>query len=133
VSDVPARLDSASHADNSAKKASFTARLYSHDARLWHFSDLARCVTETAPGARAACRAGFFVARPRLRPRGGGFLMFAEKQEKTGKYRRQHSHAFPKRRKRNPAGRRVCMRSLEKAGRKLRRVLKSSSHSHPAR
>src|SRR5262249_37709075 len=41
VSDVPARLASASHADNSAKKASFTARLYSHDARLWHSSDLA--------------------------------------------------------------------------------------------
>jgi hypothetical protein len=27
----------------------------------------------------------------------GGFLMFAEKQEKTGKYRREHSHSRPAR------------------------------------
>jgi hypothetical protein len=40
--------------------------------------------TETAPGARAACRAGFFVARPRLRPRAAGFSFFAKKQENTG-------------------------------------------------
>jgi hypothetical protein len=37
VSDVPSRPAWASHADNSAKKASFTPRLYSHNVRLWHF------------------------------------------------------------------------------------------------
>src|SRR5262245_13983191 len=34
VSDVPSRPAWASHADNSAKKASFTPRLYSHNVRL---------------------------------------------------------------------------------------------------
>jgi hypothetical protein len=40
--------------------------------------------TETTPGARAACRAGFFVARAVRAAARGGFLVFAEK---TGKYR----------------------------------------------
>jgi hypothetical protein len=40
--------------------------------------------TETTPGARAACRAGFFVARAARAAARGGFLVFAEK---TGKYR----------------------------------------------
>jgi hypothetical protein len=40
--------------------------------------------TETTPGARAACRAGVFVARAARAAAHGGFLVFAEK---TGKYR----------------------------------------------
>src|SRR5262245_19236178 len=36
VSDAPARPAWVSHSDNSAKKASFTPRLYSHNGRLWH-------------------------------------------------------------------------------------------------
>jgi hypothetical protein len=40
--------------------------------------------TETTSGARAACRAGFFVARAARAAARGGFLVFAEK---TGKYR----------------------------------------------
>src|SRR5262245_44522887 len=52
--------------------------------------------TETTPGARAACRAGFFVARPRLRPRAAGFSFFAKKQENTG----EDSHALSTRPKR---------------------------------
>src|SRR6516225_7949923 len=52
--------------------------------------------TETTPGARAACRAGFFVARPCLRPRAAGFSFFAKKQENTG----EDSHALSTRPKR---------------------------------
>src|SRR5215831_17516926 len=48
--------------------------------------------TETTPGARAACRAGFFVARA-ARAAARGFLVFAEK---TGKYRGDQSHAVSK-------------------------------------
>jgi hypothetical protein len=59
--------------------------------------------------------------------------MFAKKQEKTGKYRRQPSHAFPKRRKRNPAGRPRLYAFAGKGRAKAEAVLKSSSHSHPAR
>src|SRR5262249_55825237 len=49
--------------------------------------------TETTPGARAACRAGFFVARAACAAARGGFHMFAEK---TGKYRGEQSHAVSK-------------------------------------
>src|SRR6266446_2166630 len=52
--------------------------------------------TETTPEARAACRAGFFVARTRARPRPAGLRVFAKKQGNTG----DHSHAVSKRRKR---------------------------------
>src|SRR5262249_5486547 len=38
--------------------------------------------TETTPGARAACRAGFFVARAARAAARGGFLVFAEKNRK---------------------------------------------------
>src|SRR6516164_8548095 len=47
--------------------------------------------TETTPGARAACRAGFFVARAARAAARGGFLVFAEK---TGKYRRSKPCRF---------------------------------------
>src|SRR5262244_4163230 len=49
--------------------------------------------TETTPGARAACRAGFFVARAARAAARGGFHVFAEK---TGKYRGDQSHAVSK-------------------------------------
>src|SRR5262249_397310 len=49
--------------------------------------------TETTPGARAACRAGFFVARAARAAARGGFRVFAEK---TGKYRGDQSHAVSK-------------------------------------
>src|SRR5262249_22882343 len=49
--------------------------------------------TETTLGARAACRAGFFVARAARAAARGGFLVFAEK---TGKYRGDQSHAVSK-------------------------------------
>src|SRR5262249_33021792 len=49
--------------------------------------------TETTPGARAACRAGFFVARAAHAAARGGFRVFAEK---TGKYRGEQSHAVSK-------------------------------------
>src|SRR5262249_511119 len=39
--------------------------------------------TETTPEARAACHAGFFVARAAPAAARGGFLVFAEKQENT--------------------------------------------------
>jgi len=37
--------------------------------------------TETTPEARAACRAGFFVARARLRPRAAGFACLQKNRE----------------------------------------------------
>src|SRR5262245_45095357 len=40
VSDVPARPAWVSHSDNSAKEASFTPRLYSHNARFWHLASI---------------------------------------------------------------------------------------------
>jgi hypothetical protein len=46
--------------------------------------------TETTPGARAACRAGFFVARAARAAARGGFLVFAEK---TGKYRGSRNYS----------------------------------------
>src|SRR5215831_7837877 len=49
--------------------------------------------TETTLGARAACRAGFFVARAARAAARGGFLVLAEK---TGKYRGDQSHAVSK-------------------------------------
>src|SRR5262249_58235693 len=38
--------------------------------------------TETTPGARAACRAGFFVARAARAAARGGFLVFCRKNRK---------------------------------------------------
>src|SRR4029077_18416482 len=61
--------------------------------------------TETAPRARAACRAGFFVARPRLRPRAAGFSCLRKnrkKQEKTGE---NTAMRFQKGESGNPTGR----------------------------
>jgi hypothetical protein len=59
--------------------------------------------TETTPGARAACRAGFFVARAARAAARGGFLVFAEK---TGKYREEtKAMPFQKGQSGNPAGR----------------------------
>jgi Family of unknown function (DUF5681) len=52
--------------------------------------------------ARAACRAGFFVARPRLAAAHGGFLVFRKKQENTG---RKAAMRFQKGECGNPTGR----------------------------
>src|SRR4051812_46470926 len=49
TSDVPARPASVSHADNSAKKASFMSRLYSHDVRLSHKREVLRRPQNTDP------------------------------------------------------------------------------------
>jgi Family of unknown function (DUF5681) len=58
--------------------------------------------TETTPGARAACRAGFFVARAARAAARGGFLVFAEKQENTEEIK---AMPFQKGQSGNPAGR----------------------------
>jgi Family of unknown function (DUF5681) len=58
--------------------------------------------TETTPGARAACRAGFFVARAARAAARGGFLVFAEKQENTEEIK---AMPFQKSQSGNPAGR----------------------------
>src|SRR5262249_1027679 len=50
VSGVPERPASASHADNSAKKASFTPRLYSHNVRLWQSAPKARITNRLPSG-----------------------------------------------------------------------------------
>src|SRR5260370_21904400 len=55
-----------------------------------------KILIETTPGARAACRAGFFVARATRAAARGGFLVFAKKQGNTG----DPSHAVSKRPKR---------------------------------
>jgi hypothetical protein len=55
--------------------------------------------TETTPKTRAACRAGFFVARPRAAARG---VVFAKKQENTGG---KTTMRFQKGQSGNPAGR----------------------------
>jgi Family of unknown function (DUF5681) len=57
--------------------------------------------TETTPGARAACRAGFFVARSRAGAR-GGFLVLQKKQENTEEIK---AMPFQKGQSGNPAGR----------------------------
>src|SRR5262249_49284801 len=58
--------------------------------------------TETTLGARAACRAGFFVARAARAAARGGFLVFAEKQENTEETK---AMPFQKGQSGNPAGR----------------------------
>src|SRR5262249_43177270 len=45
--------------------------------------------TETTPGARAACRAGFFVARAARAAARGGFLVFCRKNRKIQRRSRQ--------------------------------------------
>jgi hypothetical protein len=58
--------------------------------------------TETTPGAWAACRAGFFVARAAPAAARRGFLVFAEKQENTEETK---AMPFQKGQSGNPAGR----------------------------
>jgi hypothetical protein len=58
--------------------------------------------TETTPEARAACRAGFFVARAARAAARGGFRVFAEKQENTEETK---AMPFQKGESGNPAGR----------------------------
>jgi len=59
--------------------------------------------SETAPGARAGCRAGFFVARAARAAARGGFLVFCKKnQENTEEIK---AMPFQKGQSGNPAGR----------------------------
>jgi len=58
--------------------------------------------TETTPGARAACRAGFFVARSRVRARAAGFSCLQKKRENTEEIK---AMPFQKGQSGNPAGR----------------------------
>jgi hypothetical protein len=58
--------------------------------------------TETTPGARAACRARFFVARLRVWPRAAGFSCLQKKQENTEEIK---AMPFQKGQSGNPAGR----------------------------
>src|SRR5262249_50574648 len=57
--------------------------------------------TETTPGARAACRAGFFVARPRLRPRAACFSFL----QKNRKIQEKTAMRFQQGQSGNPSGR----------------------------
>src|SRR5262245_63243153 len=58
--------------------------------------------TETAPGARAACRAGFLLREPRVRPRAAGFSCLQKKKENTEETK---AMPFQKGQSGNPAGR----------------------------
>jgi hypothetical protein len=63
---VPARPAWVSHSDNSAKKASFTPRLYSHNARFWHLASIRdSAAISLAFGAQRTCTVVRF-RRPRL-------------------------------------------------------------------
>jgi hypothetical protein len=57
--------------------------------------------TEITPGARAACRAGFFVARTRVRPRAASFACLQENR----KIQELKAMPFQKGQSGNPAGR----------------------------
>src|SRR6516165_11252920 len=98
--------------------------------------------TETTPEARAACRAGFFVARPRTRPLAAGFSFFAKKQENTG----EDSHALSTRPKResvrtpargaqsgNRAGARIVIRSRRGHRRQAHRARGGRRHAGHSR
>src|SRR5262249_43605750 len=71
--------------------------------RLTHVTRIfqKKIFTETTPGARAACRAGFFVARAARAAARGGFRVFAEKnrkiqrRSKRGRFKRAKAEIRP--------------------------------------
>src|SRR5215475_8688223 len=78
VSDVPARPAWVSHADNSAKKASFTPRLYSHNAGFWHLASIGGSTAiSLAFGAKRTCTSCGCDALGRGRPQRRGTALVA--------------------------------------------------------